>query len=238
MYRKMLQQSFYIVAILLVSVYACKKDNQSSLPVNNVDYNHYSFLALGDSYTIGQSVAEDERFPAQAQALLKATGKQVDKLTYIAATGWTTTDLQNAIDEQKPTPPFNIVTLLIGVNDQSQFHDTSGYSERFTRLVENAIVLTGNKSNRVFVLSIPDYSVTPLGSVDDTMMIRKRIDLFNSINHRIVVTYSVNYTDITTVSKEALHEPSLIASDSLHFSGKMYRKWAELLVPEIREVLK
>lgn len=223
---------------MLVSLCACKKDNQSTPVDPNQDHNHYSFLALGDSYTIGQSVKEEERFPAQTQLILHAVGKQVDRLTYIAATGWTTTNLQDAIESQNPQGRFDIVTLLIGVNDQSQLHDSTGYRDKFTGVLQKAIMLTGNKTDHVFVLSIPDYSVTLLGAVDDTIQTRKRIEIFNNINLSVSNTYSVSYTDITTVSKEASHDPSLIASDSLHFSGKMYRKWADLLVPKIQWMLR
>jgi lysophospholipase L1-like esterase len=239
MVQKMLQYFFYTALAMLVSVCACKKGMRSPAPANpDQDYYHYSFLALGDSYTIGQSVKEEERFPAQTQLILQAVGKQVDRLTYIAATGWTTANLQEAIELQNPQAPFDIVTLLIGVNDQNQLHDSTGYRDKFTGVLQKAIALAGNKADHVFVLSIPDYSVTPLGAVDDTTLLRRRIDIFNSINLSVSNMYNISYTDITPVSKEALHDPLLIASDSLHFSGKMYRKWADLLVPEIRSVLK
>ena len=208
-------------------------------PVNNGnDNNHYSFLALGDSYTIGQSVAAKERFPEHTKARLAAAGKYIDNVLYIAATGWTTTDLEKAIDEQNPQGPFDIVTLLIGVNDQNKQRDTTGYSDRFTSLLQKAVQLAGNKRDHVFVLSIPDYSVTPYGSIDDTMFIRKQIDLFNSINLKISNAYNISYTDITPLSREALSDPSLIAGDGLHPSGKMYEKWAVLLEPAIKKILK
>ena len=231
---------FYIASFILAPECACKKDNRQSMPAvnENRDNKHYSFLALGDSYTIGQSVTETGRFPAQTQARLTAEGRSVNRLTYIAATGWTTTDMQNAIVQQNPQGPFDIVTLLIGVNDQNQQKDTTGYSTRFTGLLQSAVQLAGNKSSHVFVLSIPDYSVTPYGSIDDTILIRKQIDLFNSINFRVSNTYGIRYTDVTPVSREALNDASLIAKDSLHPSEKMYSKWVDLLEPKIRQLLK
>lgn len=237
---KMLKLFFYIAFIMLASVYACKKDmRHRTLPANNnSDNNHYRFLALGDSYTIGQSVATKERFPEQIKARLTAAGRYIDNVMYIAATGWTTTDLQNAIDQQNPKGPFEIVTLLIGVNDQNKQRDTTGYGGRFTMLLQKAVQLAGNKREHVFVLSIPDYSVTPYGAIDDTMFIRKQIDLFNRINLRISNAYNVSYTDITPVSREALNDASLIAGDGLHPSGKMYEKWAVLLEPAIKKILK
>ncbi|MFT3701446.1 MAG: GDSL-type esterase/lipase family protein [Agriterribacter sp.] len=237
---KTLPLHFITAFVTLVSAYACKKDNgQPSSSIDNYqDHNHYSFLALGDSYTIGQGVAENERFPAQTRGMLNAVGKQINDVQYIATTGWTTTDLQEAIAQQNPQGAFDIVTLLIGVNDQHHLHDTTGYNERFTSLAQKAIALTGNRNNHVFVLSIPDYSVTPFGMIDDTAQIRKEIDLFNSINYRVANELGVNYTDITPVSREALNDASLIANDHLHPSGKMYKEWADLLVQQIRQVLK
>ena len=241
MQRKASKPFFYITFTVLALAYACKKDRVRKIigPVNtNRDSNSYSFLALGDSYTIGQSVAENERFPAQTASMLNAEGKHVSMPVYIATTGWTTIDLQNAIDQQNPEGSFDIVTLLIGVNDQHQTHDTTGYSARFNKLLQKAVQLAGDKSNHVFVLSIPDYSVTPFGRIDDTTMIRKQIDLFNSINLRVTNSYNISYTDITPVSREAFNDPSLIAKDSLHPSGKMYKKWAELLEPKVKEIFK
>jgi len=237
MARKIARLFSYSVFFILA--HACKKENELPMPPVGVDRNthYYSFLALGDSYTIGQSVAENERFPAQTQVMLAAESRYVNKLTYIATTGWTTINLQNAIDQQNLQGPFDIVTLLIGVNDQNQLHDTTGYRDRFTKLLHKAVQLTGNKSDHVFVLSIPDYSVTPYGSIDDTILIRKQIDFFNSINRSVSNLYNISYTDITPISREALYDPSLIAKDSLHPSGKMYKKWADLLEPKIKDRL-
>ena len=237
---KLLKLFFYIAFIMLVSAYACKQDmGQPTPPVNNGNRNnHYRFLALGDSYTIGQSVAEKERFPEQTRAKLTAAGKYIDNVIYIAATGWMTTDLQNAMDQQNPEGPFDIVTLLIGVNDQNKQRDTTGYSYKFTRLLQKAVQLAGDKHDHVFVISIPDYSVTPYGWIDDTMFIRKQIDMFNSINLRVANAYNISYTNITPLSREAFNDPSLIAGDGLHPSGKMYEKWADLLEPAIKKILK
>lgn len=217
-------------------MYACKKDKVSANAA--VYIKHYSFLALGDSYTIGEAVTENERFPAQLRAMLTVGEKYIDDVTYIAATGWTTTDLAEAIQKQHPQGPFDIVTLLIGVNDQNKRGDTSGYGDRFSILLQTAVQLAGNNSDHVFILSIPDYSVTPYGAIDDTAFIREQIDLFNRINLRVSNEYGVSYTDITPISREALYDRSLITVDSLHPSGKMYKRWADILVPQIRKILK
>ncbi len=157
---------------------------------------------------------------------------------YIATTGWTTLILLNAIASQNPQGPYDVVSLLIGVNDQYQHMDTGGYRIHFTQCLQQAIALAGNRTNHVFVLSIPDYSVTPFAQNSDTMQIRKGIDQFNSINKEITESYQISYTNITPLTREAKNDASLIAGDGLHPSGKEYAKWAALLAPEIEKVLK
>lgn len=197
-----------------------------------------SYLALGDSYTIGQSVAENERFPAQTVSLLKQQGVNMNEPVYIAQTGWTTANLQSAITNQNPPSTFDVVSLLIGVNDQYQGMDTSGYALRFTQLLEKAIQLAGGKKTNVFVLSIPDYSATPFVSSANKPKVKTEIDWFNAINKRITTSFNVSYTDITPSTREAATNAALVANDNLHPSGLEYKKWAEMLAPKMRTVLK
>ena len=198
-----------------------------------------TFLALGDSYTIGQSVQITERFPAQTAALLKVQGLNIKDPEYIATSGWTTLNLQNAIAVNNPKGPYDIVTLLIGVNDQYQTGgDTTGYRERFTNLLRKAIELAGGNKLHVFVLSIPDYSVTPFASGNNTALISMQIDTFNFINEQVTLEFGVDYTNITPSTRLALSDPSLIATDGLHPSAKEYAVWAALLSPKIKAVLK
>lgn len=196
-----------------------------------------TYLALGDSYTIGQSVTESERFPAQTVSILKQQGINIANPEYIAQTGWTTANLQQAIASRNPSAS-DIVSLLIGVNDQYQRLDTAGYALRFTQLLEKSIELAKGKRSNVFVLSIPDYSVTPFVPASDKARVRMEIDWFNSINRRITISYGVSYIDVTPSSREAATNPNLIAGDNLHPSGLQYGKWAELLAPAIKTVLK
>lgn len=198
----------------------------------------YAWLALGDSYTIGESVNEAERFPAQTISLLNNNDKNFSQPKYIATTGWTTLDLLNAIEKENLQQQFDVVSLLIGVNDQYQHLDTAGYRKRFTECLQKAIALAGNKINHVFVLSIPDYSVTPFAKDGDTAQIKKEIDAFNAINKEITLSYKISYTDIIPFTHEAKTDASIIAGDGLHPSGKEYAKWAALLVPEIEKILK
>jgi len=200
------------------------------------DTTQLTYLALGDSYTIGQSVAESDRFPAQTVAALQKAGIHLVAPRYIATTGWTTTDLQNAIEAQKPQGPFGIVTLLIGVNDQYRQYPISEYPARFTRLLDTAIALAGNHKNRVFVLSIPDYSVTPYGG--GSVTIHDEIDAYNAINNKITLAYGVTYVNITDLSRLAATDPTLIAGDGLHPSAKQYALWITRLVPVLENALK
>ena len=142
------------------------------------------------------------------------------------------------LHQQNPQGPYDVVTLLIGVNDQYQHFDTGGYRIHFTQCLQNAIALAGNKKDHVFVLSIPDYSVTPFAANSDTAQIRKELDEFNAINKEITLSFNISYTDITPLTREAKNDASLIAGDGLHPSGKEYAKWAALLAPEIEKVLK
>ncbi len=196
-----------------------------------------SYLALGDSYTIGQAVDSAERFPAQTAALLKTQGFNIIPLQYIATTGWTTTNLSNAITSVNPQGPFDIVSLLIGVNDQYQNRNINDYAGRFSQLLQTAIQLAGNKPTHVFVLSIPDYGVTPFGGNNPT--ISQQIDAYNAFNKQVMLGISgVNYLDITPSSRLAATDRTLIAIDGLHPSGKQYALWANQLAPQMLTALK
>ncbi len=219
------------------TIYNPPPNNDTTMTDTSSHKNNSTWLALGDSYTIGQSVSEQERFPAQTIALLKPGNILFTDPEYIAVTGWTTQNLLDGIEQKNPQGPFDVVSLLIGVNDQYQHLDTAGYRIRFTTCLNEAIELAGNKKEHVFVLSIPDYSVTPFAENMDTVQVRKDIDAFNAINKAITLSYNISYTEITTLTSEAKNDNTLIADDGLHPSGKEYGKWAELLAPQIKNVL-
>ena len=227
--------------MMLLQVLACKKNENPAVepaptPVVPGFAVPNTWLALGDSYTIGQGVAASERFPAQTVEFLVQKGISVSALDYIATTGWTTTDLQNAINNKKPEN-HTIVSLLIGVNDQYQKRDTTGYRQRFAGLLGNAIALANGKKENVFVLSIPDYSVTPYASTSDTARMRIEIDWFNQINKSVTATYGCPYLDITGFTRQGRTNRDLIAGDGLHPSGIDYKRWAEQLSIMIQKVL-
>lgn len=248
MKRHITRYSFILCSCLfaLLVLTQCKKEtakgnviiNPPNNTGNDTTYIQQTYLALGDSYTIGQSVTQADRFPAQTTTLLKSSGIKMADPKYIATSGWRTDDLYAAIMNQQPTGSFDVVSLLIGVNDQYQRRDTTGYRDRFRQLLLRSISLAGNKRNHVFVLSIPDYSVTPFAANADTAFIRMQIDQFNQINREVTILESCQYLDITLSTREAAFDLSLIASDGLHPSGKEYGKWAGWLAPMMRSVLR
>lgn len=197
------------------------------------------FLALGDSYTIGESVAPEERWPVQLGALLRAEGLNVGDPTLIATTGWTTDELSAAIDRANPQGAFDLVSLLIGVNNQYRGRGQDEYREQFAALLQRAIGFAGGNPARVLVLSIPDWGVTPFAArlERDPAAVAADIDAFNAINHAETERPGAHYVDVTPFSREAAHDPSLLADDGLHPSGRMYAEWARLALPAARAAL-
>lgn len=188
-----------------------------------------TYLALGDSYTIGQSVAVNERFPNQATALLNSQGLSVANPAIIATTGWTTANLLSAVSATPPANNYDFVTLLIGVNNQYQGRSIEEYKTEFQMLLNKAVSYANNQKKHVFVLSIPDYSITPFAAGSDRERIAREIDQFNAAARQITVTDGITYVDITAISRES--DPELIATDGLHPSGKQYARWVALLGP-------
>lgn len=194
------------------------------------------YLAFGDSYTIGTSVEEAERWPVQLVERLRADSIQVE-LTIIAHDGWTTDELWHGIRERSPQPPFDMVSLLIGVNNQYRGYDLEQYRKQFAMLLAEAIEYAGGNAGRVFVVSIPDWGVTPYASDRDREQVAREIDMFNAVNREEALRAGVRYVDITPVSRQALNDPSLIAEDKLHPSGKMYTMWVDLIYPIVLNIL-
>jgi lysophospholipase L1-like esterase len=203
----------------------------TTLKIVNTDTIKY--LALGDSYTIGQSVPLAQSFPYQLTDTLKGLGFKINNPLIIATTGWTTEDLISAIAEQPHLPTnYDFVTLLIGVNDQYQGGSQTLYRTNFIQLLKTAIACAKGDKTRVFVLSIPDYGVTPFADGQDAV-IGPQIDAFNAINLQESHNAGVNYLDITGISREAATNSTLIASDGLHPSASMYAQWVAGLLPMV-----
>ncbi|HEY4149291.1 MAG TPA: GDSL-type esterase/lipase family protein [Chitinophagaceae bacterium] len=212
-------------------------DTSAHVPDSSAQLN---YLALGDSYTIGQSVAVSDRYPEQASGLLRGEGLHVQDPEIIAVTGWTTQDLLNGLKSKMTASPnavYSMVTLLIGVNNQYQGRSLDEYKTQFTQLLQESIQLAGNRVQHVVVLSVPDYSVTPFASTLNKAVVASQVDLFNVANKAISLQYGVQYLDVTTASREAANDPTLIAGDGLHFSGKEYRVWSSMLAPLLKQAV-
>ncbi len=200
------------------------------------------YLALGDSYTIGESVEPAQRWPAQLTARLRERGFPLEEPLIIATTGWTTGDLSRAIIQTSPLGPFDLVTLLIGVNNQYRGLGEEEYRHQFRGLLQRAIAYAGNDPAHVIVLSIPDWSVTPFASAwgaEQSSLIRisAAIDRFNGINQAEAERVGAYYIYVTPVSREAAADRSLLAADGLHPSGKMYARWVNLVEPVACDIL-
>jgi lysophospholipase L1-like esterase len=189
------------------------------------------FLALGDSYTIGQSVPSAESWPLQFVEELKESGYRVDGSKIIAQTGWRTDNLMAAIEREMPLDGYNLISLLIGVNNQFQGGNISVYSKDFEELLKTCINLVSGEKERIFILSIPDYAYTPFGGMNPA--ISRGIDEFNTVNKEMASRYRVAYINITGISREGLRYPDLVAIDGLHPSGKMYALWVSEIMNNI-----
>ena len=189
-------------------------------------------LALGDSYTIGESVNETERWPVQLCAQLKSKGFKTEAPVIIAKTGWRTDQLADAIQKADLKNNFNLVSLLIGVNNQYQGRSVTDYGPEFKSLLETAVKLAGGRRDHVIVLSIPDYGFTPFG-IPKKNQITEALDQYNSVNKQITESFGVTYVDITAISRRGLEQPALVAGDGLHPSGEMYGQWVEKIIATV-----
>lgn len=197
---------------------------------------YYKILSLGDSYTIGQSVCETCRFPVQLKdSLTNNIENSAFDLQIIAQTGWTTTNLINAINTNNPPNDFDLVTLLIGVNNQYQGRPFSLYEEEFPELVNTAIEKANGDLNDVIVVSIPDYAYTPFGNGNAT--ISQEIDLYNNFAKDYCAANGISYVYITDITRFGLVNPDLVASDNLHPSELAYTRFVERILPVALEKL-
>lgn len=235
---------FFSALLILSALSGCAKKAPVQSAGNKivviVKSDSLKYLALGDSYTIGQSVPLSQSFPYQLTTQLNATLK-LSAPTIIATTGWTTNDLMTGINNSGlTTQTYDLITLLIGVNDRFRGIGQSVYRSNFIALLNTAIKFAGGNKAKVFVISIPDYSVTPFAgynSAGQLMQIAKEIDEFNAINKTESATANVNYLDITDISRRAASYGNLLAPDGLHPSAKMYALWIERLSPLVKSKL-
>ncbi len=195
------------------------------------------YLALGDSYTIGEHVQPSERWPVQLMLLLRDEGWRMTEPVIVAQTGWTTDELIQGIEQADITAPFDLVSLLIGVNNQYRGRELEEYRRQFRHLLQQAIHFAQDRPSHVIVLSIPDWSVTPVGQAADAHRITTEIDRFNAINREETEQLGARYLDIAPSSRTGLTDSALIAGDGLHPAAKMYTQWAELALPHARAAL-
>jgi lysophospholipase L1-like esterase len=198
-----------------------------------------AYLALGDSYTIGEGVAPAGRWPVQLATALQEAGHVVAEPQIIATTGWTTDELDAGIDAAAPQGTFGLVSLLIGVNDQYRGRSVDAYRPRFTALLQRALGFAGKQPRRVLVLSIPDWGVTPYAREHnrDPMQIARELDAYNAAAQMICAEHAVAFVDITAISRERGAEPGMLVEDGLHPSGAMYTEWTRLALPVARTQL-
>jgi lysophospholipase L1-like esterase len=188
------------------------------------------YLALGDSYTIGEGASEHERWPVQLAATLHDHGTDVTDLRIIAKTGWTTEELLTAIDDSGVDGQWDLVTLLAGVNDQYRGHGAGRFAQAFPELLERALGFA-KLPGRLVVLSIPDWGVTPFAAERDRAAIGREIDSFNAVVSEQATRAGAAFVDITPLTRLPATDTALLVSDGLHPSGIMYRMWVERVLP-------
>ena len=236
-----------VILLFITNSFSCRKNSPEPMqqltntgpdttpapappPTSN---NKYTYLALGDSYTVGQSVPASENFPNQTVSVLRAEALNFEPAGVIARSGWTTDELDAGITTAKITgmllPAYDFVSLLIGVNDQYRGRSVDSYKPAFEDLLKKAIHFAGDHADHVIVISIPDWGVTPFANGYDRDRIAKEIDAYNSANKQIAQKYNVEYINITEWTRQAANDLSLLTTDGLHPSGKEYKRWAEVI---------
>lgn len=198
----------------------------------------YSYLALGDSYTIGEAISLHKSFPYQTVQLLRKEGQDMAAPELIARTGWTTDELYSAVQGYSFAQKYDFITLLIGVNNQYRGQDIVLFKEQFESLLKKSIELAGGKKDHVFVVSIPDYSTTPFAQSGDPQKISKEIEEYNKLSKAISIQYKVPYMDTAVGQDEKKEETELIAADGLHPSEKEYTRWAKKLADAFGKLIK
>jgi lysophospholipase L1-like esterase len=198
-----------------------------------------AYLALGDSYTIGEGVAEADRWPAQLARALRAEGIALDHPSVIATTGWTTDELAAALDAAEPIGEYGFVSLAVGVNNQYRGRSAENYRGEFAALLERAIGYAGRRADRVLVLSIPDWGVTRFGMASgrDAVEVAQELDAYNAAAAEVCARRGVAFVDIAPVSRAHGAEDAMLADDGLHPSAAMYTEWTALALPAARSLL-
>lgn len=243
-----------VTLILAVFLLSCSAEESDSKPITTTPpivkppvtdpdppiASSINYLALGDSYTIGHSVCETCRFPEQLKRSLQNMYNNTISLKIIATTGWTTSNLISAINTQNPEANYDLVTLLIGVNNQYQHRSFSVYEKEFPELVSKAIMLAKGDRKNVIVVSIPDYAYTPYGqniAGDQSAMISMEIDQYNSFAEKYCKNNQVTFVSITDITRQGISNPNLVASDGLHPSETAYKMFVDRMMYDVKKAL-
>ncbi|MEJ7611986.1 MAG: SGNH/GDSL hydrolase family protein [Ferruginibacter sp.] len=232
----------YFVALLIIVTGIISLTNGFGLMNNRMlpeyaDTVRKNYLALGDSYTIGQSVPASESFPHALAEQLNKSGIPMNEPEIRAVTGWTTGDLIRSLRAEPPAlKQYDLVTLLIGVNNQFRGGCPREYAAEFRILLDEALKYAGDK-RKLLIISIPDYSVTPFAAETDVRAIANGINSFNKTQQSIADEYGIKFINITPISRKGLKDNSLHASDGLHPSGKQYLQWAKKILPDAKKSL-
>lgn len=197
------------------------------------------YLALGDSYTIGESIAEDDRWPVRLAHSLNKHGTPLDAPQIVAKTGWSTDELIAAIASHELQPPYALVSLLIGVNNQYRGRDAGNYRDEFSDLLQFAIRMAGQHPHCVLIVSIPDWGVTPMARKEkrDPQRIASEIDTYNTIARREAEAAGARFVDITGISRDCADDPLMLAEDGLHPSAEQYARWLPPILAAARRCL-
>lgn len=210
--------------------------NATSLYAQN-NKDMYTYLAIGDSYTIGEQVPAEGNFPNQTVTLLHDAGISVASPKIIAVTGWTTDELKAGIEQEKLSGTYSFVTLLIGVNNQYRGRSVENFKEEFTELLQQAIAFANGDENKVFVLSIPDWGVTPFAEGRDRRQIAKEIDAYNQAKEDIVKAHNCHWLNITPSTRANGTDEDYLVADKLHYAAKEYALWAKQLAEMVKNEL-
>lgn len=231
-----MKATLLLLSILLISACASPSSSSKTSP-NSKETTSISYLALGDSYTIGESVPSNQRWPILLSKTLRSEAHDIQTPTIIAKTGWRTDHLLKAMKSQlNPTTKYDLISILIGVNNQFQGASIETYEKDLRSLFDQAIKLSKKGKEGIFVLSIPDYGATPYGA-PRAEKIGQAIDKWNAVYKKVSLEYQLPWYDITPISRKATENKSLIATDGLHPSGKMYQLWVAEITTKVVELI-
>lgn len=214
--------------LIILTLFTCLTTQAQDIVIDSP----LRYLVLGDSYTIGQSVEVEDRWPNQLAASLEMVGVEVDTVHFIATTGWRTDNLINGIDVVQPANDYNLVSILIGVNNQYQGRPIEDFVPDLKQIIDRGIQHAGGDTCKVFLVSIPDYAHTPFGN--GNAQISQELDQYNDLKDSMAAVYGIPYIYITDITREGLNDPDLVANDNLHPSGKAYGLFASRIMDQVQ----